>query len=45
MTEERKRILITGAAGFIGSHVAETLLRRGDYVIIVDDMNDYYDTR
>jgi FlaA1/EpsC-like NDP-sugar epimerase len=45
MTEEKKRILITGAAGFIGSHVAETLLRRGDYVIIVDDMNDYYDTR
>jgi UDP-glucuronate 4-epimerase len=46
MTEDRvKRVLITGAAGFIGSHVAETLLRRGDYVIIVDDMNDYYDTR
>jgi UDP-glucuronate 4-epimerase len=42
---ERKRVLITGAAGFIGSHVAESLLRRGDYVIIIDDMNDYYDTR
>jgi len=45
MSEERKRILVTGGAGFIGSHVAEALLRRGDYVIIVDDMNDYYDTR
>mmetsp|Transcript_4982 Transcript_4982/g.7608 ORF Transcript_4982/g.7608 Transcript_4982/m.7608 type:complete len:382 (-) Transcript_4982:281-1426(-) len=42
---DRKRVLITGGAGFIGSHVAEALLRRGDYVIIVDDMNDYYDTR
>jgi UDP-glucuronate 4-epimerase len=45
MSEDRKRVLITGGAGFIGSHVAESLLRRGDYVIVVDDMNDYYDTR
>jgi hypothetical protein len=40
-----KRVLVTGGAGFIGSHVAANLLKRGDYVIIVDEMNDYYDTR
>ncbi len=38
-----KRILLTGGAGFIGSHVAEALLKRGDEVIIVDEINDYYD--
>ena len=37
------RVLITGAAGFIGSHVAQRLLRRGDEVIGVDNLNDYYD--
>lgn len=36
-------VLITGAAGFIGMHVAEALLARGEYVIGVDNMNDYYD--
>src|SRR5262249_19522234 len=34
-----------GAAGFIGSHVAEALLRRGDTVVGVDNLNDYYDPR
>lgn len=38
-----KVILVTGGAGFIGSHVADCLLGRGDKVIIVDEMNDYYD--
>ncbi|HEO70579.1 MAG TPA: NAD-dependent epimerase/dehydratase family protein [Candidatus Hydrogenedentes bacterium] len=38
-----KRILITGAAGFIGSHLAERLLERGDQVVGVDSLNDYYD--
>ncbi len=38
-------ILLTGGAGFIGSHVAERLLQRGDRVIIVDDLNDFYDPR
>ena len=38
-------VLVTGAAGFIGSHVAETLLRRGEHVVVVDEVNDYYDTR
>ena len=37
------RILLTGAAGFIGSHVALTLLGRGDEVVGVDNINDYYD--
>jgi UDP-glucuronate 4-epimerase len=35
-------ILITGAAGFIGSHVAEALLARGDQVVGIDNLNDYY---
>ncbi len=37
------RILVTGAAGFIGSHVAEALLARGDTVVGIDNFNDYYD--
>lgn len=36
-------ILVTGAAGFIGSHLAERLCRRGDTVIGLDNFNDYYD--
>ena len=41
----RKTVLVTGGAGFIGSHVADRLLARGDDVVIVDEVNDYYDTR
>jgi len=36
-------VLITGAAGFIGMHVARALLARGETVVGVDDVNDYYD--
>ncbi len=36
-------ILLTGAAGFIGFHVAKALLKRGDTVIGIDNLNDYYD--
>ena len=36
-------ILVTGAAGFIGSHVAEALLARGDTVAGLDNFDDYYD--
>lgn len=36
-------ILVTGAAGFIGSHVSLKLLERGETVIGVDNLNDYYD--
>ena len=38
-----KKILLTGAAGFIGSNTASALLRRGDTVVGVDNLNDYYD--
>jgi UDP-glucuronate 4-epimerase len=38
-----RTILVTGAAGFIGSHVAERLLGRGDVVVGLDNFNDYYD--
>jgi len=36
------RILVTGGAGFIGSHVCESLLDRGDEIICVDNFNDFY---
>ncbi len=38
-------ILLTGAAGFIGFHVAQALLARGDEVIGIDNLNDYYDPK
>ena len=37
------RILVTGAAGFIGYHAALALLQRGDTVVGIDNLNDYYD--
>ena len=37
------KILVTGAAGFIGMHSSMRLLARGDHVVGVDNMNDYYD--
>jgi UDP-glucuronate 4-epimerase len=36
-------VLVTGAAGFIGFHVAKALLGRGDKVVGIDNLNDYYD--
>jgi UDP-glucuronate 4-epimerase len=36
-------ILVTGAAGFIGFHVAKSLLERGEHVVGVDNLNEYYD--
>jgi UDP-glucuronate 4-epimerase len=38
-----KKILVTGAAGFIGSHLCQRLLVRGDTVIGLDNLNDYYE--
>ena len=38
-----KKILVTGAAGFIGSHLSKRLLERGDEVVGLDNLNDYYD--
>eukprot|EP01083_Nonionella_stella_P058371 152884_1 len=40
-----KKVLVTGGAGFVGSSTAAYLLERGDAVVIVDEMNDYYDVR
>jgi UDP-glucuronate 4-epimerase len=37
-------VLVTGAAGFIGYHVSRRLAERGEHVVGVDNMNDYYDT-
>jgi len=37
------RVLVTGAAGFIGSTLAKKLLDRGDQVVGIDNLNDYYD--
>lgn len=39
------RVLVTGTAGFIGSFLAHRLLDRGDEVIGIDNLNDYYDVR
>jgi UDP-glucuronate 4-epimerase len=38
-------ILVTGGAGFIGSHVCEELLKKGYSVLCIDNFNDYYDPR
>ena len=37
-------ILVTGVAGFIGSHVAKSLLESGEFIIGIDNINDYYST-
>jgi UDP-glucuronate 4-epimerase len=39
------KILVTGAAGFIGMHTAKRLLERGDEIVGIDNINDYYDVR
>jgi UDP-glucuronate 4-epimerase len=39
------KILLTGGAGFIGSHLLELLIARGYDVAVIDDFNDYYDPR
>ena len=38
-------ILVTGAAGFIGFHVASALLERGEEVVGLDSLNQYYDPK
>lgn len=39
---KKKSILITGGAGFIGSHLSEKLIEQGNNVVIIDNFNDYY---
>ncbi len=43
MSDPSRTFLVTGAAGFIGSHTAIRLLERGDHVVGLDNFNDYYD--
>ena len=45
MNAQNRTILVTGAAGFIGFHVAKRLLERGDAVVGVDNLNPYYDVQ
>lgn len=45
MGESNRLILVTGVAGFIGFHVAKRLIARGDHVLGLDNINDYYDVR
>lgn len=39
------KVLVTGAAGFIGFHVTKYLLKRGDHVVGIDNINDYYEPK
>ena len=43
LTTELGSVLVTGGSGFIGSHVSQYLLSRGDRVIGLDNLNNYYD--
>ena len=43
MTSESRRVVVTGAAGFIGSHLCERLLALGHQVVGIDSFTDYYD--
>ena len=40
-----RKILVTGVAGFIGFHLYKGLIARGDYVVGIDNINNYYDVQ
>ncbi|MEB3355885.1 MAG: NAD-dependent epimerase/dehydratase family protein, partial [Synechococcales bacterium] len=40
-----RTVLVTGAAGFIGFHLSQRLLRQGEVVIGIDNLNDYYNVQ
>ncbi|MFX0170789.1 MAG: GDP-mannose 4,6-dehydratase [Candidatus Hodarchaeota archaeon] len=42
---QKEIVLITGAAGFIGSHTCERMLQEGFYIVGIDNINDYYDVK
>jgi UDP-glucuronate 4-epimerase len=42
MPADKRNILITGGAGFIGSHLVDSLLARGDRTVVIDNFNDFY---
>lgn len=43
MTSNSRKILVTGGAGFIASHLCEALLAEGAQLVVIDDFNDFYD--
>ena len=44
-TENISPVLVTGASGFIGHAVSQRLIERGESVIGIDNLNDYYDPK
>ncbi len=43
MSNQARRVIVTGAAGFLGYHLAQRLARQGGEVLGIDNLNNYYD--